>query len=98
MAFFLNFLNLDKELKYLVLIINLILIAEPFSIFYSELFVRGQFRVIFKIKIIQNLIFFSLKYFVIVNQYNYLYIAWCYLFEYIFFAGIIIYYYKKNGI
>ena len=97
LAFFLNFLNLDKELKYLILIINLILIAEPFSIFYSELFVRGQFKTIFKIRFIQNLIFFSVKYFVIVNQYNYLYIAVCYLFEYIFFAGIIIYYYKKNG-
>lgn len=97
LAFFLNFLNLDKELKYLILIINLILIVEPFSIFYSEIFIRGQFKTIFKIKIIQNLIFFSLKFLVIINKFNYLYIAMCYLFEYIFFAGIIIYYYKKNG-
>ena len=97
LAFFLNFLNLDKELKYLILIINLILIVEPFSIFYSEIFIRGQFKTIFKIKIIQNLIFFSLKFLVIINKFNYLYVAVCYLFEYIFFAGIIIYYYKKNG-
>ena len=97
LAFFLNLLNLDKELKYLILIINLILIVEPFSIFYSEIFIRGQFKTIFKIKIIQNLIFFSLKFLVIINKFNYLYVAVCYLFEYIFFAGIIIYYYKKNG-
>lgn len=97
LAFFLNFLILDKELKYLILIINLILIVEPFSIFYSEIFIRGQFKTIFKIKLIQNLIFFSLKFLVIVNKLNYLYVAVCYLFEYIFFAGIVIYYYKKNG-
>jgi len=97
LAFFLNFLILDKELKYLILIINLILIVEPFSIFYSEIFIRGQFKTIFKIKFIQNLIFFSLKFLVIVNKLNYLYIAMCYLLEYIFFAGTVIYYYKKNG-
>lgn len=97
LAFFLNFLDLDKDLKYLILIINLILITEPFTIFYSEIFVRGQFKTIFKIKFYQNIIFFSLKYFVIVNKYNFIYIALCYLLEYIFFALIIIYYYKKNG-
>ena len=96
LAFFLNFLDLDKDLKYLILIINLILITEPFTIFYSEIFVRGQFKTIFKIKFYQNLIFFSLKYFVIVNKYNFIYIALCYLLEYIFFALIIIYYYKKK--
>tara|TARA_B100000963_G_scaffold355823_1_gene374836 strand:+ start:559 stop:1908 length:1350 start_codon:yes stop_codon:yes gene_type:complete len=97
LALFLNFLNLEKDLKYLILIINLILITEPFTIFYSEIFVRGQFKTIFNIKIYQSIIFFSLKYFVIVNQLNYIYIALCYLVEYIFFAVIIIYYYKKNG-
>ena len=97
LAFFLNFLDLDKDLKYLILIINLILITEPFTIFYSEIFVRGQFKTIFKVKFYQNIIFFSLKYFVIVNKYNFIYIALCYLLEYIFFALIIIYYYKKNG-
>ena len=97
LAIIINFLNIDKELKYLILIINLILIIEPFTIFYSEIFVRGQFKLIFKTKFIQNLIFFSLKYWLIMGGYDYLYIAFLYSLEYIFFAAIIIYFYKKNG-
>tara|TARA_X000000950_G_C13885692_1_gene648722 strand:+ start:473 stop:1825 length:1353 start_codon:yes stop_codon:yes gene_type:complete len=93
----LNFFSLDKDLKYLILIINLILIVEPFSIFYSEIFVRGQFKLIFKIKFIQSILFFSLKYVCIKNDYNYIYISVLYFLEYLFFALIIIYYYKKNG-
>jgi len=97
LAIILNFLDIEKDLKYLILIINLILIAEPFSIFYSEIFVRGQFKRIFKIRFFQSIIFFALKYIMIVNNFNYLYIGVLYFLEYLFFASVIIYYYKKNG-
>ena len=62
LALNLNLFEISKDLKYLILIIGLILIVEPFSIFYSEIFVRGQFRTIFKIKVLQNLIFLRLRY------------------------------------
>ena len=97
LALSLNFFSLDEDLKYLILIINLILLVEPFSIFYSEIFVRGQFKLIFKIKLLQNFIFFCLKYFCIKNNISFLYLSLLYFFEYLFFATIIIYYYKKNG-
>ncbi len=97
LALSLNFFSLDQDLKYLILIINLILVVEPFSIFYSEIFVRGQFKLIFKIKFFQNIIFFALKYFCIKNNYNYLYLSLLYFLEYLFFALVIVYYYKKNG-
>ncbi len=97
LALSLNFFSLDQDLKYLILIINLILIAEPFSIFYSEIFVRGQFKLIFKIKLIQNIIFFFFKYLCIKNNLSYLYLSLLYFIEYLFFAAVVIYYYKKNG-
>ncbi len=97
LALSLNFFSLDKDLKYLILIINLILVVEPFSIFYSEIFVRGQFKLIFKIKFLQNIIFFCLKYLCIKNNLSYLYLSLLYFLEYLFFAAVIIYYYKKNG-
>ena len=57
LAIFLTFIEIDQDLKNLILILNLIIISEPFSIFYSELFVRGQFNIIFRIKFLQNIIF-----------------------------------------
>ena len=55
------FLKIDQDLKNLILILNLILLSEPFSIFYSELFVRGQFKKIFQIKFTQNIVFLIFK-------------------------------------
>ncbi len=97
LALCLNFFSLDNDLKYLILIINLIIIVEPFSIFYSEIFVRGQFRLIFKIRFSQNVIFFCLKYLCIKNNLSYIYLSLLYFLEYLFFAVVIIYFYKKNG-
>ena len=97
LALTLNFFSLDQDLKYLILIINFILIVEPFSIFYSEIFVRGKFRLIFKIKFFQNIIFFILKYFCIKYNYSFLYLGLLYMLEYLFFAIMMIYFYKKNG-
>ncbi len=97
LALCLNFFSLDNDLKYLILIINLIIIVEPFSIFYSEIFVRGQFRLIFKIRFSQNIIFFCLKYLCIKNNLSYIYLSLLYFLEYLFFAVVIIYFYKKNG-
>ena len=97
LAIVLNFINLDQDLKYLILIINLILVIEPFSIFYSEIFVRGQFKIIFKVKFLQNIIFFYFKYLCIEKNFSYLYLALLYFLEHAFFALVIIYYYKKNG-
>ncbi len=96
-ALLLTFLNIDKDLKNLILILNLIILSEPFSIFYSEIFVRGQFNIIFKIKFLQNIIFFVIKLFLILNKYDYIYLAFAYFFENVFFSGIVIYYFKKNG-
>ncbi len=91
------FLNIDQDLKYYILILNLILLSEPFSIFYSELFVRGQFKKIFQIKFTQNIIFLVFKLHIIFNQIDILYLALVYFFENLFFSVVVIYYYKKNG-
>lgn len=79
------------------MILNFILISEPFSIFFSELFVRGQFKNIFKIKMTQVSIFFLIKLYIILNQIDYFYIAISYVLENVFFSLLIIYFYKKNG-
>lgn len=97
LALNLNLFVISKDLKYLILIIGLILIVEPFSIFYSEIFVRGQFRTIFKIKVLQNLIFFAIKIYIILNKLNFIYIAVSYFLESLFFSLLVIYYFKKNG-
>ncbi len=97
LALSLNFFFLDEDLKNLILIISLILIVEPFSIFYSEIFVRGQFKIIFKIKVIQSLIFFCIKLFIILNKFDFIYIALAYFLESLFFALLVIFYFKKNG-
>ena len=97
LAFVLTFIDIDQSFKNLILVLNLILLTEPFSIFYSELFVRGQFKRIFKIRFIQTLIFFVLKVYLVLHLYDIIYIATVYVFENLFFSIIIIYYYKKNG-
>lgn len=97
LALSLNFFSFDKDLKNLILIVSLILIVEPFSIFYSEIFVRGQFKTIFKIRVLQNFVFFVIKLIIILNKFDFVYIAFAYFFESLFFALLIIFYYKKNG-
>ncbi len=97
LALSLNFFLIDKDLKYLILIIGLILVVEPFSIFYSEIFVRGQFKIIFKIKVLQNLIFFAVKMYIILNKFDFIYLAISYFLENLFFSLLVIYYFKKNG-
>ena len=97
LAFVLTFIDIDQNFKNLILVLNLILLTEPFSIFYSELFVRGQFKRIFKIRFIQTLLFFILKVYLVLHLYDIIYIATVYVFENLFFSIIIIYYFKKNG-
>ncbi len=97
LAFILLFLDLNEQLRNIILILNLILITEPFSIFYSEIFIRGQFSRIFKIKFFQTLIFFTLKIFLVFGSFNIIYIAAAYVLENLFFSIVIIYYFKKNG-
>ncbi len=97
LAFVLTFLNISQEFKNLILILNLILLTEPFSIFYSELFVRGQFKRIFKIKFFQTLLFFTIKVYLVLNQFNLIFIAAVYAIENLFFSIVVIYYFKKNG-
>ena len=97
LAFFLTFVKIDQELKNLILVLNLILLTEPFSIFYSELFVRGQFKRIFKIRFIQTLLFFTVKIYLVLNQFDLILIALAYAVENLFFSIVIIYYFKKNG-
>ena len=97
LAFLLTLLNIDDGLRNLILVLNLILITEPFSIFYSEIFVRGQFNRIFKIRFFQTLIFFSIKLYFVLKGFDLLFIAIAYVLENLFFSIIIIYYFKKNG-
>ena len=97
LAFVLAFININQNLKNLILILNLILLTEPFSIFYSELFVRGQFKRIFKIRLIQTLLFFSVKIYLVLNKFDSIFIAMIYVVENLFFSIVIIYYFKKNG-
>ena len=97
LAIALTFINISQELKNLILILNLILITEPFSIFYSELFVRGQFKRIFKIRFIQTLLFFTIKIYLVLNKFGLILIALSYAIENLFFSIVIIYYFKKNG-
>ncbi len=92
-----TFLNIGQNFKNLILILNLILLTEPFSIFYSELFVRGQFKRIFKIRFIQTLLFFSVKVYFVLNKFDLIFIALAYAVENLFFSIVIIYYFKKNG-
>ncbi len=91
------FMDLDDDLKNAILLLNLILLSQPFAIFHSEIFVRGQFSVLFKIRFVQNLIFFTIKIFIIYHKLDYLYLAFTYFLENLFFSCIIIYYFKKNG-
>ena len=97
LGFLLTLLNIDNDLRNLILVLNLILITEPFSIFYSEIFVRGQFNRIFKIRFFQTLIFFTIKIILVLKGYDLLFIASAYVLENLFFSIIIIYYFKKNG-
>ena len=97
LALILLFLDIDEQLRNMILILNLILITEPFSIFYSEIFIRGQFARIFKIKFSQTLIFFTLKIFLVFNNYDIIFIVGAYVLENLFFSLVIIYYFKKNG-
>ena len=97
LALILPFLNLNDQLRNMILVLNLILITEPFSIFYSEIFIRGQFSRIFKIKFFQTLIFFTLKIFLVFNNFDIIFIVGAYVLENLFFSIIIIYYFKKNG-
>ena len=97
LSIILIFIDVSRDLKIVILILNLILISEPFSIFYSELFVKGQFKNIFKIKMMQVSIFFIIKLYIIFNQINYFYIAISYVLENVFFSLLVIYFYKKNG-
>lgn len=97
LAFILVFIDINKDLKILILVLNLMLLSEPFSIFYSELFVRGQFKRIFKIKFFQTLIFFSLKVYLVLNKVDLIFIGLAYFVENLFFSLIVIFYFKKNG-
>jgi O-antigen/teichoic acid export membrane protein len=97
LAFVLTFIKIDQNFKNVILILNLILLVEPFSIFYSELFVRGQFKRIFKIRFIQTLLFFTLKVYLVLNKFDLIFIAITYVLENLFFSIVIIYYFKKNG-
>ena len=97
LAIFLTFIEIDQDLKNLILILNLRIISEPFSIFYSELFVRGQFNIIFRIKFLQNIIFLLIKLFIILNKIDYIFLALAYFLENVFFSLVVIYYFKKNG-
>lgn len=97
LAFVLTFIKIDQNFKNLILILNLILLTEPFSIFYSELFVRGQFKRIFKTRFIQTVVFFSIKIYLIINKVDLIFIAIAYVAENLFFSTVIIYYFKKNG-
>jgi O-antigen/teichoic acid export membrane protein len=97
LAIILTFIKIDQNFKNVILILNLILLIEPFSIFYSELFVRGQFKRIFKIRFIQTLLFFTLKVYLVLNKFDLIFIALTYVLENLFFSIVIIYYFKKNG-
>ena len=97
LAIILIFVKIDQNFKNVILILNLILLIEPFSIFYSELFVRGQFKRIFKIRFIQTLLFFTLKVYLVLNKFDLIFIALTYVLENLFFSIVIIYYFKKNG-
>ena len=97
LATFLLFLNIDKQLRDVMLVLNLILITAPFSIFYSEIFIRGQFARIFKMKFYQTLIFFNFKIYLVLNNFDIIYIASAYVLESLFFSIIVIFYFKKNG-
>ena len=90
-------LDIDSDLKNTIILINLILLSQPFAIFHSELFVRGQFYTIFKTRFLQNLIFFPIKFMIIFFKFNIGYLALAYFFENLFFSVCMIYYFIKNG-
>ena len=97
LAIVLLFLEIDIDLKKIILILNLILISEPFSIFYSKLFIKGQFKKIFKIKIVQLIIFSFLKIYSLYTDPNLTTLVCLYVLENIFFSIYVMYYYKKDG-
>jgi O-antigen/teichoic acid export membrane protein len=97
LASVITLLDIRHEFKILILVLNLILLSEPFSIFYSEIFVRGQFKRIFLVRFFQTVIFFIVKLYLLFNEYNYIYIALAYFVENFFFTIMMLYYFKKNG-
>lgn len=97
LAIVLLFLDINSDLKKTILILNLILISEPFSIFYSILFIKGQFKKIFIIKMLQLIIFSFLKSYSLYTDPNLTNLVYIYVLENIFFSVSIMYYYRKSG-
>lgn len=96
-AIILELIEINHQTKILILILNLILISEPFSIFYSVLFVKGQFNVIFKIRLFQIFIFTLLKLLSLIYYKSVYQLAILFMLENLFFSACMIYQYKKNG-
>ena len=96
-AIILELIEINQQTKILILLLNLILISEPFSIFYSVLFVKGQFNLIFKIRLLQIFIFTLLKFLSLIYYKSANQLAILFILENLFFSACMIYQYKKSG-
>ena len=89
-------LNINNDLKILILCFNIIILIEPFTIVYSYFFIKKKFFLLSKISIFQSLFFFTMKVFVVLQYKNIFFLGFCYVLEYIFFALVLIYFDNKN--
>lgn len=97
LGFLLIFVNISAEFKVVILLMNLIILIEPFSIFYSIFFIKQQFLKIWQIRISQICIFSFLKIYSIIFYKNIIFLCLIYVFEHLFFAIITIILFVKSG-
>ena len=99
LIFFLIFFNLDIQFKIILIIINVSLIIEPLTLFYYDLFLKANLKLLFFLKLLSSLLGTLLKIYLIKNQYSIMYIGLAYIMENLLYMLSIIFFfnhYNKN--
>ena len=99
LIFFLIFFNIDTQFKIILIIINVSLIIEPLTLFYYDLFLKGNLKILFFVKLLSLLLGTSLKIYFIKHQYSLMYISLAYIIENLLYMLSIILlfnFYNKN--
>lgn len=92
---FLVFFDIPTQFKLVIVIINLILVIEPLSLFYYHLYLKKLFRIIFYLKTSSLIMGLLIKLFLILNNYNILFVALAFVVEQIFFTTVVFLYFKS---
>ena len=85
------FTDLNNDLKKLILIFNVIIIIEPFTIMYSYFFIKKKFILLSTIAYFHSIFFLILKILAVFLFKNIFILAFCYVVEFFFLAIVLIY-------